>query len=108
MGKLVDELISMGDDSSLADSFRIGSIDTKGDIICHGGIEEDRLLVHISHETTEIIERDLTDVGTIDRDTPLDDIVEARDQIHEGTLPRARMPDERHGLSLANGEIHMP
>ena len=54
------------------------------------------------------MERDLTDVGTIDRDTPLDDIVEARDQIYEGTLPRARMPDERHRLPLANGEVHMP
>ena len=83
------------------------TLDTEGDVLKDRSIEEDRLLIDVPHEAAQISDRDLTDICAIDGDAPLDDVVEAWDEVHERALPRARMPDERHGLPLADREVYV-
>ena len=83
------------------------ALNAEGDVLKDRSIEEDGLLIDIPHEAAQISYRDLTDICAINGDAPLDDVVEARDEVHERALPRARMPDERDGLPLADREVYV-
>ena len=97
----------MRDFGSLTHLLEGSALDTEGDILKDRSIEEDGLLIDVPHEAAQISYRDLTDICAIDGDAPLDDIVEARDEVHERALPRARMPDERDGLPLADRQVYV-
>ena len=82
----------MRDFGSLTHLLEGSTLDTEGDILKDRSIEEDGLLIDVPHKAAQISYRDLTNIRTIDGDAPLDDVVEARDEVHERALPRARMP----------------
>ena len=104
---LIDELIGVRDLGGLTHLLEGSTLDTEGDILKDRSIEEDGLLIDVPHEAAQISYRDLTDIRAIDGDAPLNDVVEARDEVHERALPRARMPDECDGLPLADRQIYV-
>ena len=65
------------------------------DVVAHGAREEEALLGHDSELSAERRHRDVPQVVPVDRDAPARRVVEPREQLHDGRLARAGVPDER-------------
>jgi len=50
---------------------------------------------------------DVADIDTIDSDLPCGHVIEARDQVDQGTLSRAGRADEGRGLTALGGKSHV-
>ena len=63
------------------------TFDTEGNVVKDRSIEEDGFLIDIAHQVAQVTYSHLTYVRAIDGDAPLDDVIEARDEVDQGALP---------------------
>ena len=75
------------------------------DVIIEGIIEEDRLLVDVAHQATQVAEACLPDIHPVNQDLPLRHVVEAGQQIDQRALARARLPHQCHRLALRDRQV---
>ena len=58
------------------------------DVVHHGAAEQEHVLEDDSQLPTEVVLLDLPDVGAVYLDAAVVDVVEPREQVHDGRLPR--------------------
>ena len=62
-------------------------------VVPHGIVEQHGLLSDDAHLLAQRGQRDVADVLTVNEQSPVADVEEARDQMDEGALARARSDD---------------
>ena len=75
------------------------------DVVAHGAREEERLLRHDAELAAERLDGHVAQVEAVDAHAPRGRVVEARDELGDGRLPRAGRPDERHRLAGVDVEV---
>ena len=63
-----------------------------GDVVADGADEQEDVLLDDADVPAQRIERHVADVHAVDRDAPARDVVEARDEVHDGGLAAAGGP----------------
>jgi hypothetical protein len=79
--------------------------EAEGDVVAHGGGEEERILGDDADLAPERAACDVAHVDAVDEDAPRRDVVEARHERGERRLPRARVPDEGDRAAGGNVEV---
>ena len=82
-----------------------GRLDAKGDVVEKYIIEQNHLLIDIAHQQAQRLQVEVRDVGAIDRDAALIDIVEARNKIDQRGFARPRLPHQSDGLAFGTHQI---
>ena len=70
-----------------------------GDVVANRADEEEDVLLHDADGRAQRRERDVADVVAVDRDAAVGDVVEARDQVHDGRLAAAGRSEQRDDLA---------
>ena len=104
VGHLRDELLGLRDAQRPLDVLVRDVHVGEGDVRGHGAREESPQLGHVSHPRAQVGERHATDVDAVERDGALGDVVEARDELHERRLARARGADDAEDRARADLE----
>jgi hypothetical protein len=76
----------------------VGVRAAEGDVVGDRAAEQERLLGHDPHLRAQRVRRHVAQVVAVDEHAPVGWVVEARDELGEGRLARARGADERHRL----------
>ncbi len=69
------------------------------DVIHHGAAEQEHVLEHDSQLPSQVVLLDLPDVAAVYLDAAVVDVVEPREQVHDGRLPRPCGAHEGDGLA---------
>ncbi len=88
------------------DLFLRGVLHPEGDVVEDGVVEQDRVLVHVPHETAEVFDLQALDVFSVDGDPAFRRVVEAGDEVHEGGFSGAGFAYDRDHLSARDFEVH--
>ena len=70
----------------------------EGDVLAHRAAEQERLLGHHPHLGAQRVGGHIAQVVAVDQDAALGRVIEARHELDEGRLARARLAHQRHGL----------
>lgn len=89
-----DELMGIGGTCRLHDGFEPGVRIAIGDVVSDGAGEQDRVLRHDADLPPKVVQLDLANICSVDRDAALIDIVEAADQIYRRRFADARLAHE--------------
>ncbi len=76
-----------------------------GDVVAHGGVEQQHVLRHDADLAAQAVERHGGDVDAVDRDPARAGFVQAHEEVGEGALAGAVGPDDRDGFAGGDGEI---
>jgi len=98
-GKPRDVLVDLGGLGGADDPLILGPGVGIGDVVAHGGIEQERLLLHQPDVFAKTGEGDLADVAAVQRDPSAGHVVEAWDQVRQGRLAAAGRSDDAKSAS---------
>ena len=115
-----DIVMDLGGARGALDARLLGPGVGVSDIVGHRGIEQEGFLLHQADMPAQGGEGDIADVLAVEGHPPAGDVVEARDEIGDRRLARARWPDDpqgparpdleadvgEHRLAGDEGEIH--
>ena len=79
---------------------------TVGDVLSDRRAEQESLLKNHAHRPPQLRQVQLLRIHAVEQHASLRRVVEARDQVHERGLARARRPDDRDGLAWMHGKAH--
>ncbi len=71
---------------------RLGGIHAKCNVVVESVVEENRLLIDIAHERTQVVGANLTDVGAVDGYRALRRVVESGQHIGKCRFSTTRLP----------------
>ena len=94
-----DEIMCVGYTRGLFHLFVIGLAYSERDVCADGIVEKYSLLVHISHERTQIVHLEPAYIGPSDGHRPLAGIIKARQQVHQRALAGTALPHNGHSLA---------
>ena len=99
-----DEVVGEGGAGGGLDPRLVHVLEAVGDVGAHGVVEEHRLLGDEADLLAQALERRVAHVDAVDGDGALGHVVEARQQLDERGLARARHAHDGHHLPGARGE----
>ena len=110
---LGDEGVRIGDACRLFHRFSPGhairrglrSIDTKGNVVIHRVVEQDRFLAHDAHQRAQVMRAELPDIRAVNGHSALLRVIEPRHEVREGRLTAARLTNQCHRLPLRDREV---
>ena len=102
---LADEVVGARDARGGFDFFTGGVLFAEGDVVEEGVVEEDRVLVHISHQGAQVAQAHVADVGAVEGDAARRGFEEAGDEVHEGGFAGAARAHDGDGLALRDFEL---
>ena len=100
-----DEIVCIGNLGCFHHLFHSGIFYPEGNVVEEGIIEQNRFLVHITHDATEVMQGGGLHVYTINQDFTFLYIVVTGNQVHHGRLSRAGLTYQSNGLALFDGEV---
>ena len=72
------------------------------DVFLYGAVEEEDVLAHEPHDPSQILQADLLDRHSVQRDPPVLDGIEAEEKLHESALPRPRRAHDPERLTCGD------
>ncbi len=99
LGHPADEVVGADDSAGFADLILGGSQFSVTDVVADGSGENETVLHHDSHLGTERVDRHLGDILAIDQHPAAVHVVEAGDQVDDGTFSGAGGADQGHALA---------
>ena len=100
-----DEIVCIGYLGSFHHLFHSGIFYPEGNVVEEGIIEQNRFLVHITHDATEVVQGGGLHVYTINQDFTFLYIVVTGNQVHHGRLARAGLAYQSNGLAFSDGQV---
>ena len=94
VGQVQNELVGAGGAGGGDDFGRRCVGPAVGDVLGDRAVEQERLLQHDADVAAILFDRERADVGAIDENRAVGDVVEAADEIHERALAGAAGADE--------------
>src|SRR5690606_15810226 len=102
-----DELLGFGQPSGTNDVLVTGAPAPVNDVLANGTMEEEDVLTDQADGAPEVIQAQLGDRDTIDRDGAFLDLVQAQKQLDECALSRAGRPDDPDGGARRDRDRHV-
>ena len=84
-----------------------GIVDAESDIVVEGVVEQDSLLIHIAHEAAQLMHFKVAYVDAVDKNLPLVDVVESRQEVGECRFARSALSHDSHGRSCGDLQRHV-
>ena len=84
-----------------------GPFYAKGDVIKYGIVEKNRFLVHIAHQSAQVVHLNVFDVYPVDENATRGHIVKAGKQIDKRGFATARLPHQCNGGTFRDGERYI-
>ena len=86
-----DKVVGIGNLGGFLHLLARGVLHTEGDVVEERVVKENRLLVHVAHEPTQVGDTIVADIYAIDGNRALIHVVEAWQQVGDGGLARATL-----------------
>ena len=106
LGQRFDEVVELRQLGGLNHVLLGGEDGAVCDVGAYGGGEDEYVLLHNAHVVAQRCQGDVPDVHAVDGDPSAGDVVEARDEVHDGGLAAARGAQYCQDLGAGNVDVH--